>query len=447
MVVDNKKLANDELCSQVWLNPIKSTGKGVQKMGIEMEMLAFDAQTFVPIGCEGSQVSPQMLMERILEEVPGSTAKVDEKSKLITMVNLPEGGNFSLEPGGQVEYSSSPCTTFTEMANVTKNSLKILEKVSRNQIVYLSHGTNPLSKPNHPLLLPKERYEIMTRYFQSAPQNIRGEHMMRHCATVQANLDVFGDANWRDAVHLTTVLVPLTQYLFANSAYFQGNRSVYLSERQNVWAHMDPSRSGFPFDSYNQSFVENPECSYATWARKASVFFVESLPLEHQPLYQELTFAQWMKEGYKGIKPTVEDWQTHLGTLFPHLRLRQFLEVRHIDAQPFEHTFASICFFAALIQSDKTRIKTWELIRSFDFNLVDLFSGEEKTYQEIHLPLLRLSRDILQEQGEEMAAKAILAYEHFLSQKEDYWKAESALDFVKKKCTQQPSAEFFKYLQ
>lgn len=444
--MDKKQNANADICSHVWLNPIKSNAEGVQKVGIEMEMHAYDAHTLAPIGTQNAKVNPQMLLQRIADDNPGSQIKKDEKTNFLTMVELQGGGNFSLEPGGQVEFSSAPCANLSSLVQDTIASLEILEKAARGEVVFLSHGTNPLASSDHPLLLAKERYKIMTRYFESAPKSIRGIDMMRHCATVQANLDVFGDKNWYDAVHLTTVLVPLTQSLFANSKYFQGKKSEFFSERQEVWNHMDPSRSGYPFLNIKHYFSENPECAYANWAKQAHVFLVEDLALEEQPLFNELTFNQWLQSGYKGVKPTVQHWETHLATLFPHLRLRKFLEIRHIDAQPFEHTFAPIAFFAALIQCNQTRQKTWEIINSYHFNYEELFSNNQVTYSFIHEPLLNLACEILADYQQKEGLKAVEIYKQFVLEKESYWQAQSAQDFVNKNKTFSPSQEFGKYL-
>ena len=442
----NKIKVTDELCSHVWLNPIKSTGDGVQKIGLEMEMHVYDAQTLSPLGTKNSSLNPQTLLERIAQLSPDAKVKRDEKTSLITMVEFPNEGNFSMEPGGQLEYSSSPSATLSLLAKQSVKTLSLLEKASQGEVVFFSHGTNPIGEENHPLVLPKERYQIMTRYFESAPNNVRGIDMMRHSATVQANLDVFGDKNWRDAVHLTMVLVPMTQYLFANSAYYKGKKSSFLSERQNIWDHMDPSRSGFPFLDHRNYFSECPECAYAQWAKKAGVFLVEELPLAEQPLFNELTFCQWMKEGYKGVQPTVEDWETHLATLFPHLRLRQFLEVRHIDAQPFEQTFAPIAFFAALIQCEKTRKKTWDIIAPNHFNYEELFSGQTDTFEKFHAPLLDLALEILHDSKEKEGENALNAFKNFLPKKSEYWKANSAFEFLKANKTYSPASEFAKNL-
>jgi gamma-glutamylcysteine synthetase len=64
----------------------------------------------------------------------------------------------------------------------------------------------------------------MTEYFNSArnlAQNkIRGIDMMRHSASVQINLDIFGQSQWQYAVKSTLVLIAVTRDLFSNSIFF-----------------------------------------------------------------------------------------------------------------------------------------------------------------------------------------------------------------------------------
>lgn len=343
MFNQNEK-SEENICSRVWIKPIKGSREGVEKIGLEMEMHAYDAETLAPFGTKDSQVDLQSFLKRVAEITPQSKIKYDEGTSLITDVFFKQGGNISVEPGGQLEYSSAPFEKISDLAENVINGLQIMEEAASGELVFLSHGTNPIAEPDHPLVLPKDRYKIMTRYFESAP-HIRGIDMMRHSATVQANLDIFGDENWQDAVNLVLVLIPLTSGLFANSRYFKGKRSNYFSERQEIWKNMDPTRSGIPTD---MPFAENSECAYAAWAKQANVFLVEGLPAHEQPLYGELSFERWLKNGYKGITPTILNWESHLATLFPHLRLRDFLEIRHIDAQPFEHTLAPVAFFLRL---------------------------------------------------------------------------------------------------
>lgn len=437
-----------DVCSFDWLLPIQGSvdkqKETCPQLGLEMEMLVYDRHTLCPIGLPGAQVSPQSIFNRLLEQEPAAVAKQDPLTGLITSVSLPSGGNISCEPGGQMEYSSAPVKDHDALILDVQKGLMLLEQAVDGRAVFLSHGTNPIAQEDHPLVLPKERYQIMTRYFESAPQHVRGLDMMRHSATVQANIDVFGADNWQDAVRLTLVLIPLTAYLFANSKYFKNRKSIHRSERQSIWKHMDPSRSGYPMLS---AFLPQDQlaCTYAQWAEQSYVFLVDELSIHQQPLYEELRFSDWITQGYKGIKPGLEHWKTHLATLFPHLRLREFLEIRHIDAQPFEHTFAPIAFFSALISKPAARKRTWDLIGSFDINMNSLFSCDE-TMSFAHKPLLALACDILKEQQDLRSCAAIDAYSNFLAHKQDYWLADSPLDFVKRHATVSPSTDFVQFL-
>jgi glutamate--cysteine ligase len=432
---------DDKLCSRVWVQSIKSTRKDSEKIGIEMEMHAYDAQTLSPIGTSSSKIEIQAFLKRIVEVSNPLKIKYDESSSLITDIFFKEGGNVSVEPGGQIEFSSAPFEKISDLVTNVVHGLKIIETASEGNLVFLSHGTNPIALDDHPLLLPKERYQIMTRYFQSAPQ-LRGIDMMRHTATVQANLDIFGDKNWQDAVNLTLILIPLTRHLFANSKFFKNKKIMSYSERQEIWKKMDPSRSRIPAQLL---FAENIECAYAQWAKKAYVFFIEGLPIHEQPLYQELTFEEWFKNGYKGTRPTVESWENHLATLFPDLRLRDFLEIRHIDAQPFEHSLAPVAFFYALLKNNKTRRNTWKILKKFHIDLNNIKKADINNVDISHF-LLDYAEDVLHSLNETAGMKAVSAYRRFISQKEDYWQEIDAFNFVRKNVTSKPSIDFLKFL-
>lgn len=440
-MISQKSLVDKNICSRVWTQPIKGTREGMEKIGLEMEMHAYDAKTLAPIGTESAKLDVQSFLKRVAEISTPIKIKYDESSSLITDIFLKHGGNISVEPGGQIEYSSAPFEKLTDVIENVIKGLKIIEEAAAGELVFLSHGTNPISKNDHPLVLPKERYQIMTRYFESAPQ-VRGIDMMRHSATVQANLDIFGDENWQDAVNLILVLVPITQKLFANSQYFKGMKSKYYSERQEIWEKMDPSRSGIPKD---MPFSDNAECAYAQWAKKANVFFIDGLPIQEQPLFNELSFESWLENGYKGKYPDLNSWETHLGTLFPHLRLRDFLEIRHIDAQPFEHTFAPVAFFWALAKTSKVRKEVWQFLKKKKIDFKKVFV-EKHDYSELEVPLLNLAIEMLSDLKEQEACKAVNAYKDFLVQKPEYWKAASALEFVEKNKTLNPAKEFGKFL-
>lgn len=307
--------------------------QGPAKLGLEIEMFGFDARTLAPLD------NPQKLMERIAAHT--GHLKTDPVTGVVVGLEL-SCGNFSLEPGGQLEYATCPQDNLESLRQDLKMGLELLEQAGQGEVLFLDHGTNPLAGPDLGLLVPKHRYRILDRYFRSQPGG-RGVDMMRFSATAQPNIDVVGEEAWHDAVRLSHALTPLARRLFANSCYFHG-RKVEHSERQRIWQAIDPSRTGIPPRNYRE------------WARQAYVFLAGDLPLEEQPLYGELTYEQWERDGYKGRFPDQQDWQTHLGTLFPDLRLRRFLEIRMVDAQSFEHALAPMAFWTTALHHARPQL-------------------------------------------------------------------------------------------
>ena len=410
-------------------------------LGLEVEMFGFDSQTFAPLGTAGSRLTPQQLLQRVAEVVPGSHLKVDEPTGVIVGLEL-SCGNFSLEPGGQMEYATCPKESLSALRADFLAGLRLLEEGGRGEVVFLDHGTNPVAGADLPLVVPKRRYKIMTRYFGSVP-NGRGVHMMRYSATAQPNVDVVGKESWLDAVNLTFVLTPFVGALFANSRYFLGQLARPGSERQRIWRSVDPSRSGIPAGVPFEADL--PE-AYARWARQASVFMVGSLPDGEQPLYGELTFERWEQQGYKGTSPTPADWVTHLGTLFPDLRLRRFLEIRMVDAQSFEHALAPMAFWTAALQTDAARERLWAWLKTVASGLGLVRPADLLGLPADHEAFDRLSPQLLdcvtESCPDEMSRKVLADYRVWLEKREGLVYPQSGLDFVRARATAHPSRVF-----
>jgi glutamate--cysteine ligase len=56
------------------------------------------------------------------------------------------------------------------------------------------------------------------------------------------------------------------------------------------------------------------------------------------------SFRSFLEEGLDGHSATVEDWALHLTTLFPLVRVKQYIELRMADVGPLN----MICAFAAI---------------------------------------------------------------------------------------------------
>jgi glutamate--cysteine ligase len=98
-----------------------------------------------------------------------------------------------------------------------------------------------------------------------------------------------------------------------------------------VWLDVDPDRTGLLPALWKQDARFD---SYVEWALDVPMFLFKrgGRPV----LNTGQTFRAFWKDGFEGHRPTLEDWKTHLNTLFPDVRLKKTIEVRGADAQSTE---------------------------------------------------------------------------------------------------------------
>lgn len=352
-------------CARDWTRAIEPdfTADRPARIGMELEIFLFDRKSGLPLGMHGS--SQDHSGQRILRELArryeasgqGSARLIFEEEQegypeTVYGLLLSEGIGYSLEPGGQFEVATPPVSNLAQLRDQLRRALELVEDITGEDVLFASLGTNPLTKGDFSLQIPKKRYRILTRYFESQSDG-RGIDMMRHACTVQPNIDVGPDvAAWAHAVQLAYELTEPFKILFPNSYWFQNRHIPDGLERQRIWHAIDSTRTGEPNGIRNAIDLS---CLYASWAADAFVFWVEDLPENEQPVFGELTFSRWRKHGYKGTFPSLADWERHLATLFPEVRLRGFLELRMFDAQPFDQLMPLMSLVRGLLQSPRGR--------------------------------------------------------------------------------------------
>jgi glutamate--cysteine ligase len=237
--------------------------------------------------------------------------------------------NITLEPGAALELSGSPHPDVHGVVEEMHDHLRELVGVSGTCDLHWLHiGFHPWAKPQQLDWVPKRRYAIMREYLPT--RGPRALDMMRRTATVQVNLDY---ASERDALRKVQVLLRLTPFLQAmtvNSPYKEGKPSPLKSERIDVWLNMDPERSGLIPRLWG-----NPDAGYqdyVEWALDAGMFLITR---DDKTLVNAgQTFRSFLKEGFQGQRANMRDWEAHLSTLFPEVRLKTTIEARGVDALP-----------------------------------------------------------------------------------------------------------------
>ncbi len=243
--------------------------------------------------------------------------------------------SITLEPSAQFELSGSPQVNLHMVFEEFREHYRELDAVTEKFGVRFIHlGFNPLHTREQLPWVPKRRYPIMREYLPRMGN--RGLDMMQRTATVQANLDYESEADAMAKVVTLLKLTPVIAAMTLNAPFIEGRVSERKSERQDVWLNMDPSRSGLIEELWNKP---NPSYSdYINWALRAGMFLFyrdgEAV------LNTGQTFEAFLREGYQGHRATEADWELHLGTLFPHVRLKRTIEVRCCDCLPLDLSMA-----------------------------------------------------------------------------------------------------------
>jgi glutamate--cysteine ligase len=325
-------------------SPVKS--KTPRAIGVEIELIPIHADTRKPaFPVSGEGASTADIISRLAKRHDWLEESVENDPP---SWELPDGTRISFEPGGQIEISSAPHATVSSVIDSTQALIKLVQgAMGAEGIELLARGVDPYNDIDAvPLQLHRDRYERMTRYFESiGPSGVR---MMRQTAALQINLERGEDPTFR--WRLLNYLAPIVVALFANSRDYAGKRTDWASYRSRIWRTLDPSRTGIIYDE--RGYAER----YLGFALNA--FAIRSGG-EGRP-YR--TFREWMTE------PGVDEaeWLFHLSTLFPEVRPKEYFELRSADTIEPAHLIAPLVFVTGLVYDPETSVSATEMLASRD---------------------------------------------------------------------------------
>jgi glutamate--cysteine ligase len=224
-------------------------------------------------------------------------------------------------------------------------------------------GFHPFATREDLPRVPKLRYAMMEDYLPT-----RGRlaiDMMLRTATVQANYDYESEEDALRKLRLSLRIQPIVTAMFANSPWVEGEATGERSHRARVWLEMDPDRSGLlPFAWHEaRSFRD-----YVEWALDVPMFLIKRGNRVRRNTGQ--TFRAFLRDGLDGERATDADWQTHLNTLFPEVRLKRTLEVRGADGQGTPLTCALPALFKGLLYDREALDALEALTTNLDFDTV-----------------------------------------------------------------------------
>jgi glutamate--cysteine ligase len=317
------------------------------RIGTEHEKHVYRKNPVRPVPYEGSD-GIRALIEGI-EKRRGWHPFYD-RDLPIGLRNEEVAGGISLEPGGQFELSGSPQRNLHEAAAELYAHIEDCRVVGEPlNIHFLGLGVTPTWAVADIPVMPKSRYGIMTPYM--AKVGTLGTSMMYRSATVQANLDFADEADMVRKLRVSLALQPIVTALFANSPFVDGKPSGYLSFRSQIWLNTDNTgRTGMLPFVFDESFGFD---RYAEYALDVPMYFV----IRHGEYVDVAgeSFRAFLKgelPQLPGETPHVKDWENHLSTLFPEVRLKQFLEMRGADMGDAEHVLALSALWVGLLYDE-----------------------------------------------------------------------------------------------
>jgi ergothioneine biosynthesis glutamate--cysteine ligase EgtA len=243
---------------------------------------------------------------------------------------LPGGSRVTVEPGGQVELSGPPAPDVAAAVGSLRTDRVVLAAALAEEGLGLALlGADPLRYPER--VNPAPRYAAMAEHFAAVGCGAAGPAMMTSTAALQVNLDAGPADGWRDRVALAHQLGPVLVAVSACSPLFAGRSTGWRSSRQWIWGELDQARCGPLLGG------GDPAGEWAAYALAAPVMLVRD-PADGsaEPMRGRTAFADWVtaKAELGGRRPTPEDLDYHLTTLFPPVRPRGWLEIRYLDASP-----------------------------------------------------------------------------------------------------------------
>jgi len=272
-----------------------------------------------------------------------------------------DGQSVTLEPGGQFELSGAPLRTLHQTcAEVNAHLYQVKEIGEEMGLAFLGAGFDPKWRVADVPMMPKDRYRLMRAYMPTV--GTRGLDMMFRTCTVQVNLDFESEKDMREKFRIGLALQPIAQALFANSPFIEGKLSGLLSARGDVWTDVDRARTGGLPDVFQKADYGFED--YCEYAMDVPMYFV----------YRNGTYVDALGMSWRdfmagklpclpaGERPTMADWENHLTTIFPDVRLKKFLEMRGADGVPFGLICALPAFWVGLIYDAQAQAEALDLI-------------------------------------------------------------------------------------
>ncbi len=328
------------------------------RIGTEHEKFGYCQDTLKPLPYDGPRSIKAMLEG--LRDTYGWTT-IEEGGNIIGLEK--DGGNISLEPGGQLELSGAPLETIHDTCDEVNEHLREVHTVADKMGArFIGLGAAPIWTHEDMPQMPKGRYKLMTGYMDKV--GTHGTQMMYRTCTVQVNLDFGSEADMVKKLRVALALQPVATALFANSPFFEGKPTGFKSWRSRIWRDLDAARTGMLPFVFEDGFGFQRYVDYALDVPMYFVYrngeYIDALGMSFRD------FLRGELPALPGEKPTLSDWADHLTTIFPEARIKQYMEMRGADGGPWRRLCALPALWTGLMYDETALDAAWDLAKKWD---------------------------------------------------------------------------------
>lgn len=328
------------------------------RLGAEQEMFVFSGDEYTPSAYDGPEPGIKALLKGMTRF---GWQPIEEAGELIALSR--EGCSITLEPGGQFEFAGDALYNAHQTKEESQAYFAELSALAGELgLSFLAIGHQPKHARTELPWMPKERYKLMRAYMPS--RGSLGLDMMQSTCAIQVTADFSSEADMVKKFRVALALQPVVVALFANSPFTEGRIGDYLSHRAATWSDTDPDRCGsLPFVFQNGMGFER----YTDYVLDVPMYFVI-----REGRYIDATglsfrdFLDGRLSVLPGQRPLVSDWVSHLSTVFPQVRLKQFLEFRGADAgDAVNRVPALVALWAGLLYDSQALDEAWDRVQDW----------------------------------------------------------------------------------
>ena len=270
---------------------------------------------------------------------------------------------YSLEPGGQVEWSSPPRKSLIKLGEDQKvHRFRLKEHLVKNNLKLISYGVEPKFSPGQVELINEKKYILMDENMKK--NGTMGKWKMRNTASVQINFDFTSERELNEMVFIADCLNPVCAFLFSNSPFKGGEKAKKDNLRNIIWENTDNRRcknlidhgikdSSRLLDRYIDYILNVP-----------NIFHLDS---EGKVEDSEGTILDRLINLDKRGELRDEDINSCLHQIFTNVRIKRFIEVRGSDRPPLGYEMAPVAFWTGVLTEDSIRKKILDEISTWSF--------------------------------------------------------------------------------